>query len=265
MALVKDHRGGARIGSGRPLLEGPRWPSGRLIYDSKTARCTCGQPMDKRAKRCADCGTGRRPQPELYICACGGRKSYGHERCRQCFLELIKASPAPALTCEWCGQAVRREHRGINHDARRFCSKKCSGAMRTARAAERVAISRRKRAEQLAARLCLHCHSPMDAAKGRVHAACRNAYRMALYRSRFVSKAKHIQRICLWCQQPFTSKKVNGALCYSKRCRKRWQRVRTKHGLSLKTTDPSIIQCYRLLGDAYFALQSRPPQPPTGA
>jgi hypothetical protein len=41
-----------------------------------------------------------------------------------------------------------------------------------------------------------------------------------------------------------------------KRCARRWKKVSDKYGLT-RSSDPDLIRCRRLLGDAYFALQSR--------
>lgn len=76
---------------------------------------------------------GRKPEPSLYVCACGQRKSYSAVRCLTCE-RLRRHSPPEPRMCEWCGLSFRRKLHGGggDHDTGRFCSKKCSGARRRA-------------------------------------------------------------------------------------------------------------------------------------
>jgi hypothetical protein len=82
----------------------------------------------------------------------------------------------PDLHCEWCGVAFFR--RPSNRDARRFCSKRCSGARRRARTAERRAailvqrrIAREKREQirkqQHQARMICPCGARISRRTGR--------------------------------------------------------------------------------------------------
>jgi hypothetical protein len=75
---------------------------------------------------------GRKPQPWLYLCACGHKKHYGCARCLAC--EKHRRQP-PLRTCEWCGRDFRRgggQAPRFRHDVKRFCSKHCSGLHRMA-------------------------------------------------------------------------------------------------------------------------------------
>lgn len=65
------------------------------------------------------------------LCACGRRCHSTSARCLTC-----NRNRQP-FSCEWCGVSFRRKPNP--HDACRFCSKKCSGALRTAGSAPVVA------------------------------------------------------------------------------------------------------------------------------
>lgn len=164
-----------------------------------------------------------------------------------------------ARWCEWCGAEIRRKRR--SRDARRFCSKKCSGARRTALSQQRRREESEDRKAQWRLRPCLHCLGPMaiDDGRTRIHAACvaeRNkAKKRSWNRARYVSSAKHLTRNCFWCERAFITKTAAAQFC-GNRCRRRWIRVSKKHGLTRKSS-PDIIRGYRFLGDAYFLLQTR--------
>src|SRR5215510_917390 len=66
----------------------------------------------------------------MMLCACGRPKTYGSRRCRTCEKARRRG---PILFCEWCKQEFWRHRSGsAKTDARRFCSKRCSGLQRTA-------------------------------------------------------------------------------------------------------------------------------------
>jgi hypothetical protein len=72
------------------------------------------------------------------ICDCGRLKGEYTHHCRSCETARRRG---PLHWCEWCGAAFWRPKNDAKSDARRFCSKRCSGAKRTAAALIRRAIS----------------------------------------------------------------------------------------------------------------------------
>lgn len=78
----------------------------------------------------------------------------------------------------------------------------------------------------------------------------------AVSKATYQSQNKPTNGICLWCGQVFErpTSKGHPFLCANKRCSARWGRVKQKHGLT-RFTDPAIVQGYRFLGDAYYAIQ----------
>jgi hypothetical protein len=124
MSGVKGQRG-------RPRKDGPRSPSGRLLYEWKD-RCHCGQPKTKYRRQCLTCRrSARRARPR---CACGGAKSYGAARCMTCET-TARRDQIIERVCQQCGCTFKRKsHGGPGHDVKRFCSKKCWGAFLAAEA-----------------------------------------------------------------------------------------------------------------------------------
>jgi hypothetical protein len=113
----------------RPWKDGPRWPSGRLVYEWKD-RCQCGQPKTKWSRQCLTCADRQRARPR---CACGRRKACRSHQCQQCATQA-RRDHMIARVCEWCRREFKRKKRRpkFQSDVLRFCSKKCWGAFRTA-------------------------------------------------------------------------------------------------------------------------------------
>ena len=202
---------------GRPRKDGPRWPSGNLIYSMKRARCACGQSKCIAAKQCRQCADRRRAARPSHCPSCGGPKWAYAIRCQQCD---AAARRGPQLWCEWCGQAFWRRHRGKrpDRDARRFCSKRCSGQRRTAAHVLRMAIAREQQQQQRAysqeeraqqraqlfqARTC-SCGSLITRRRGRWCNTC-FATRIGDGRraARAVARSSGLSHICPNCGQGF--------------------------------------------------------------
>lgn len=243
----------------RPRKDLPRNPYGRLIYDYKTAQCACGESKHPRAKHCLQCHRSGKSKRPPSLCACGQPKTKKAIGCLSC--KRRRELESRTHICEWCRNPF--EHVNVTDKAThalRFCSKKCSGAVKrlryqAVREQRRLQeeAQRREREAERRLRLCRHCETPMgDLGSAWVHASCRKEYLRATY----VSKNRPYTGMCLWCGRPFEypTSKGHPYLCASKRCRRRWGRVSRKHGLT-RTTDPAIIQGYRVLGDVYYAIQ----------
>jgi hypothetical protein len=226
-----------------------------------TSRCACGNLKSERGVVCRACYDVRRAKKPL-LCACGApRRSFYAKQCRACWV-VLAADQRRRRICEGCGVSflAKKDSGSGQRKYRRFHSSECRHAHAAAQKRARAVVV----AEQWKQRPCLHCERPMGVVGcQRVHVSCRPAWlqaaKLAAQGARlatYVSRATREQRTCLWCQRPFITKTKASFICENKRCRRRWQRVQTKHGLSNRT-DPSLIQAYRLLGDAYFALQCK--------
>jgi predicted RNA-binding Zn-ribbon protein involved in translation (DUF1610 family) len=74
-----------------------------------------------------------------FTCACGGRRSRNARQCKSCDTAARRGSD---FSCEWCGLVFwRKSHNSNKADARRFCSKQCSGALKTAQARAREHVT----------------------------------------------------------------------------------------------------------------------------
>jgi hypothetical protein len=205
-------------------------------------------------------------------CPCGQRKAVQAAVCRACYWVQKKEDQRRAAfikhgrICEGCGiRFIARKESGAGSQRayNRFHSKEC----RHAHAVRQQRTRNRARAEKWRQRPCLHCHLPMGKpGPAQVHASCRAAYYTPTEQQRAEHRAYsrarqrrirpgaiHVQRNCVWCEKPFITRNARSSFC-TRRCVKRFNRVREKHGLS-RSTDPEIIRCRRLLGEAYFTLQ----------
>ena len=182
----------------------------------------CGAALERRV------GRGRRPtrcdpckqaldneravswpsrQTGYHLCRCGQPKSPQPALCKPCF-EADRRGPD--LHCEWCGVAFWRA-KNTNHpysDARRFCSKTCSGARRRAVKDERLIARDIERAVARAqAQIVRHtcqCGSPIERRTAKWCNACyaarigegiRNGYARA--------KDQGVLHICPNCGETF--------------------------------------------------------------
>jgi hypothetical protein len=220
--------------------------------------CACGGVKSStRVAWCRSCHAAKHARKRV-LCECGREKGKASIKCVACHRATLES--LRTRICEWCHRSFPKKR---TRDAGRFCTRKCNFERLKARAVQRkterlrrVRIERKRRKALRMLRPCRQCGQAMGMVKGHVHRACMKAYTHAQHLARYVSRAIHERRICLWCQQPFITKNAVSVVCGNKRCHRRWDRVRKKHGLS-KDTHPDIIQGYRLLGDAYYCLQQR--------
>ena len=155
--------------------------------------------------------------------------------------------------CIWCGITFERK-RGKRNKCL-YCSKQCRGWHRRAVNGCARAVAQYERDELKRQRSCLQCGQPMDVVgQAWVHPECRRVRAAAWYAAHHVSVAIRIRRHCFWCEQPFITRNRRSTFC-SKRCGHRWTVVCHKHGLD-RHTDRIIIRSYRLLGNAYYAIQA---------
>ena len=152
------------------------------------------------SKRCRDRGSSERRNKRAerlrncpLVCACGQPRSRAAVQCKACETQARRRP----FVCEWCGGSFwRRSNRG---DTRRFCSKRCSGARRTAIAAAKREIDRHEREieraidranrpllrearQRLRALRRCACGAPVASIHGVVCAACAAANRRAGHR-----------------------------------------------------------------------------------
>lgn len=157
------------------------------------------------------------PNPQLYVCACGGRKSYGTICCRTCE-DLRRHADGHEQRverlCQWCGKPFRRKGRLTRPGAEvfRFCRKKCWGAFRsTVARAERDArrqarrISRElTRAQRLFARSVCACGATITRPSGRMCNACSALRkREGKQRGQSLSRSTGLEHICPNCGESF--------------------------------------------------------------
>ena len=96
--------------------------------------CGCGALILARSRQCGACyRQGLRPGFSV-----GARQANDRRH-----MEAVARHQHAAFHCESCGVAFWRKPNQAKHDARRFCSKKCSGAARTA-----VALLRQPQIQQ---------------------------------------------------------------------------------------------------------------------
>ena len=113
--------------------DGPRYPSGGLISGYLTETCACGAPRKKGAAQCRACWKKQSHARQLMHssvrrCITCGRLTT-HQGCTKC--DAVDQSVT--FRCEYCGVEFWRNSHGKHEaDTRRFCSKTCSGATRTA-------------------------------------------------------------------------------------------------------------------------------------
>ena len=161
----------------------------------------CGVPLPARrlgsrgtpSPRCDTCRRQhRRTIPSrlkvYYRCACGQPRASAAAQCHACYNADRRG---PALVCEWCGTAFWR--RAGEHDARRFCSKRCSGLRKAEdgsspilqpeiiaarqlaaamRKAQRLDDKARRRAEQQHSRALIRQHKRPDQRRTRHNHLC---------------------------------------------------------------------------------------------
>jgi hypothetical protein len=220
MSGVKGQRG-------RPRKEGPRSPSGRLRSHYRDL-CQCGKWKSKKAVQCRACRACSRPITRK-PCACGRHKSYGAIRCQAC--ESHRRWPDPQIfLCEWCGQTCQRKNRrDAKHDARRFCSKRCSGALRTAeaKAAQQTirqahSIQRElERAQRQYARSVCACGAAVTRSSRSMCSACWREYSR-----RWHPLTAKVEHLCPNCGQSFQA--PEGRVFCSRRCGVQISKTRDK-------------------------------------
>ena len=128
-------------------------------------------------RRCAACLRkrlrlqSRQSIRRRYKCRCGRPRAIMAKQCKVCH---EAGRRGPDLHCEHCGAAFWRSRSWLISDARRFCSKKCSGARRTAHITTERQARRLARQQELARRPCEICLLPLgpSAPERRTHTAC---------------------------------------------------------------------------------------------
>jgi len=193
---------------------------------------------------------------------CGIRIASAATRCVPCENERKREQgrqQRPPCICEWCGVSFDRKRR--QRDARRFCSKRCSGARRRNAATFRIrkyvarlqAILRR----QLRQFHCPYCGIVVTGTRAvheRVRPECARAARRAAYVDRYEPRG-HVRRRCVWCLEWFTSYQTNSRVCEKRECKNRYARARKRHGYTGETPI-AVIQARRQLNDAIVAVSS---------
>ena len=223
----------------------------------------------RNAKVCLNCRPEYKARPSTCI-DCGCRIGWKRTRCVSCNREFQRIPPSICWHCK--RQFVPKANNRL-----KFCGRECCFAYRTFHAKgpnpnapykRSARLKRLKRLAEHALLPCAHCRQPLGPSllTQRVHASCAADYRRAYSRQlqrRRRGTPSEVTRSCLWCERSFTIETARGSmgriLC-SKRCVRRWKRVCEKHHLT-RHSSREVIQGYRLLGDAYYALQQRPKAP----
>lgn len=200
------------IGSGPKRKDGPRWPSGRLMYEWKD-RCRCGHAKSKSSPQCRACAINTREKIPRPRCSCGGQKARYSLRCQACDAVRRKCEAVrrmvPTRVCQWCGAEFRRQGDArAAHDVLRFCSKKCWGAFRSAIAqaqhekyrGARQIIRELTRAQRLYARSVCACGATITRPYGSLCTSCRAARRSEAFRIR---REEGVHHLCPNCGQSF--------------------------------------------------------------
>jgi HNH endonuclease len=182
--------------------------------------CSCGGLMESAARQCMACH--RRKTAKLVLrCACGAPRCRGTRQCKACFDRSV--ADRSSFECEWCHRTVRRPHKNLKDDSRRFCSKTCSGARRTAvsdakKTAARVCITcgslriqpkycercLHQRQIERDARACLQCGASMNGRVGKTCSKqCWAARQTVLLTGKKYRAPKKEKRICVVCAVPY--------------------------------------------------------------
>lgn len=233
--------------------------TGAILYDYRHPCMDCGQPCSRGSVRCQKCsGRQRRlsgPRtPSGYrryfgrCPTCGGQRSRDvrNRQCSSC--DKRRRKLAAIRICPWCHGQRRNPKRNA------FCSVRCRARHRSWIAG----IRRYLRAVSRYRRPCQTCGQPLGTdglGRRQIHRTCwRPAVRQVRRRDVVMPWRPLAERVCVWCGRSFLPNRDTMRLCGDRRCRRRWDRQRQRHGLSVDMP-PDLLRAFRMLADAYYLLQ----------